>query len=175
MNRISLVIALSILLCAPSLWAEFYKYYDQNGNVYFTDDYNQVPTDQRDKVEGYSEYVNEENKAAPNPTGPQDALEAPQGAANAGVGNAGLDAKIQQLDRRKMELAREYDGLIKENQRLAEIKNSIQTTEDAANYNEQIKQLNARIKAHDQKRKQWFSDVEAYNAEVASQSQKGKK
>jgi small-conductance mechanosensitive channel len=171
MHRIFLFVFVSLALMSTSVWGEFYKYLDKEGNVHFTDDYNQVPMDQRENVKGYEEHVPEENTPSTASGAPAEA-EPPDSAVNKNRGGSGLDAKMQELDRRKAELAREYEVLVNENERLAEVKKNIQTTEDAAQYNEQIRQLNARIKAHDQKRKQWFEDVEAYNSQVAEQSQK---
>ena len=36
------------MLISPFALAESYKYYDEQGNVHFTDDYNKVPLDQRE-------------------------------------------------------------------------------------------------------------------------------
>jgi hypothetical protein len=175
MHRICFLILPILLFVSTSVWGEFYKYTDKDGNVHFTDDYNQVPVDQRENVTGYREHVTDETAGAVTaPAAPGDP-DAPQPSVSRNSGNAGLDAVVQELDRRKAALAREYEALIRENERLAEIKKNIQTTEETARYNEQVKQLNAKIRAHDQKRKQWFNDVEAYNAQVAEQSQKGKK
>ncbi len=52
-----LFILLVIVVFAAPAPAEIYKYVDQQGEVHFTDDINQVPLDQRDSFEVSSEYV----------------------------------------------------------------------------------------------------------------------
>lgn len=51
-----LLILAVIVLLASNAPAEIYKYVDDQGNVYYTDDINQVPEDQRDSIEASSEY-----------------------------------------------------------------------------------------------------------------------
>ena len=48
MNSIKILVCLVIVLFAFSAAAQIYKYTDDEGNARFTDDLNQVPTDQRD-------------------------------------------------------------------------------------------------------------------------------
>jgi hypothetical protein len=50
MNKLILVLSLSLILTS-SASATIYKWVDENGAVNFTDDYNQVPPDYRDKIE----------------------------------------------------------------------------------------------------------------------------
>ena len=51
MKLIKLLILIAIMLIAVQAPAEIYKYVDDEGNVYFTDDLNQVPADQREGLE----------------------------------------------------------------------------------------------------------------------------
>ncbi len=48
------------MLFSPVASAEIYKYYDEQGNIHFTDDYNKVPADQRNDVKGYKEVISDE-------------------------------------------------------------------------------------------------------------------
>lgn len=50
------LIAMTLCLLAFSASAEIYKYVDDQGNVYYTDDLNQVPPDQRKAMEATQEY-----------------------------------------------------------------------------------------------------------------------
>ena len=60
-----------VLLAVPAS-GEFYKYVDKQGNIHFTDDWNQVPPDQRDsvetRVESESDTNIEQNDSAEEPT-----------------------------------------------------------------------------------------------------------
>ena len=60
MNFRILSVVFALILISPVAQAEFYKYYDEQGNVHFTDDYNKVPENQRQKVEGFDEVISEE-------------------------------------------------------------------------------------------------------------------
>ena len=56
MKMIKFLILLVIVVFAAPAPAEIYKYVDEQGDVHFTDDINQVPEDQRDSLEVSSEY-----------------------------------------------------------------------------------------------------------------------
>jgi len=56
LKMIKFLILLVIVVFATPAPAEIYKYVDEQGRVYFTDDINQVPEDQRDLLEVSSEY-----------------------------------------------------------------------------------------------------------------------
>ena len=47
-----ILITLALMLFSPVASAEIYKYYDEQGDIHFTDDYNKVPVDQRKDVKG---------------------------------------------------------------------------------------------------------------------------
>ena len=53
-----------MLFFTTAVSAEFYKYLDKDGNVRFTNDYFQIPKDQRDGMQEYSEYQKKTGEAA---------------------------------------------------------------------------------------------------------------
>ena len=61
MKTAKLLIILAIVFFAFQAHAEIYKYTDDDGNVHYTDDVNQVPEDQRDSYEPSIESHYEEN------------------------------------------------------------------------------------------------------------------
>lgn len=173
MNWLKILIPLVFMVFASAASAEFYKYYDKEGNVHFTDDYNQVPEDQRNNVEGYEEYRREnEESTTPDPDSEGKQIGAKRsGGDNANGGKeVDFDGELKILDQRKAELAREYEDLMQENAQLAELKKTVKTKTDADSYNERVQNLNQSLKEHDRKRKEFFSDVEAYNARVAEEN-----
>ena len=155
---------LMLLFCYPaSVSAEFYKYFDENGNVHFTDDYNRVPVDQRPNVQGYTESISPEE--ADEDAG------APKNEESAGnektEDSASEFAKqLKNLDERKEALDKEYQSLIEENSQLEKMRKTAKTADDVKKYNQNVNDLNKKLQAHDQKRQVYASDVEAYNAKI---------
>ena len=166
MKWIKLAVFVFCLFFTASASGEFYKYYDKDGNVHFTDDFNKVPPEQREGVKGYVEIKStEEEKKEPSVDKPQAATE--EGAEADQKGKYDLNSKAKDLDKRKVELADEYESLMKENEAIAQMRKKVRTPADAQKYNESVKALNKRLKEHDKKRKAFYTDVEEYNARVA--------
>lgn len=168
MKWIKLAGVVFCLLFTVSASAEFYKYYDKNGKVHFTDDFNNVPPDQRAAVKGYEEVAKQEEKK-PAVAEPQ-AVAAEGGEADK-KGKYDLNSKIKDLDKRKTELSDEYESLMKENETIAQMRKKVKTPADAQKYNDTVKALNKKLKEHDKKRKAFYADVEEYNTRVAELNQ----
>ena len=64
MNSIKLLICLVIVLFAFSAPAQIYKYTDDEGNVRYTDDLNQVPIEQRESANTTTEIEDETEEEA---------------------------------------------------------------------------------------------------------------
>jgi hypothetical protein len=56
---VKFILCLSIILFAFPAASEIYKYVDENGNTHFTDDFSQVPVEQRPTVDVSAEYEND--------------------------------------------------------------------------------------------------------------------
>jgi chromosome segregation ATPase len=159
------------MLFSPVASAEIYKYYDEQGDVHFTDDYNKVPVDQRKNVKGYKEVISDETDEV-NPeteeTEGESQEEETQNPTDEAAKSAkyNFEAKIKEFDQRKDELALEYESLMQQNSALAQEKKKAKTAVDIKRYNERAADLNRRLKEHDSKRKQLFSEVEDYNTKV---------
>ena len=164
------------MLFSPLASAEFYKYYDEQGNVRFTDDYNKVPVDQRKDVNGYEEVISDETVGVNPQTAEQgtdetegqpeeDEAKNPTNNATKS-GKIDYEAKIKEFDQRKDELTLEYNSLMQQNSALAQEKKKAKTAAEIRRYNEQAADLNKRFKEHDSKRKQLLTEVEDYNTKV---------
>ena len=66
MKLIKLFLFMVIILFAAQAPAEIYKYVDDQGNIYFTDDLNQVPAEQRAAMEESLEYDSDTETAEEN-------------------------------------------------------------------------------------------------------------
>lgn len=173
------------MLFSPVASAEIYKYYDEQGDIHFTDDYNKVPVDQRKDVKGYKEVISDETDEVNPETadqGREETEEEPQEEeAQNPTNNAAKSAKydfevkIKEFDQRKDELALEYESLMQQNSALAQEKKKAKTAADIKRYNERAADLNKRLKEHDSKRKQLFSEVEGYNMKVNEENARRQK
>jgi hypothetical protein len=160
--------------------AEIYKYYDEQGTVRFTDDYNKVPIDQRKDVKGYEEVISDETYTVNPESADQgseetedEALEADsQNPTNKSAKSAKYDfeAKIKEFDQRKEELSQEYESLMQQNLALDQEKKTAKTAADINRYNERLADMNKRLKEHDSKRMQLFSELEDYNTKVSEEN-----
>ena len=174
MLRLKIIIPLFFLVFMGAASAEFYKYVDEKGNVHFTDDFNQVPVSQREQVRGYEEYRQPESEAASqskiDPAGESGADEIASSETLDDGEPLDFDNQLKALDQRKAELASEYEELLKENAHLNEMKKTVKNRAAADQYNESVRKLNAKLQEHDRKRKEFFSDVENYNARVGQEN-----
>jgi hypothetical protein len=163
---------MTVLFLSATASAEFYKYYDEKGNLHFTDDYNKVPVDQRPNVRGYEEYQNldEEEKSTGDITQEENVQSSETETEK--EEKYDFDARVEEFDKIKQELSREYDVLMQENEKLAEEKKSVKTADDIKRYNEQVANLNKKIAEHDRKRKEFFATIEAHNEKVAKENVK---
>lgn len=163
MRKLGIYLLIVLFSLPLPVAAEFYKYYDEDGNVHFTDDYNNVPVDQRPNVEGYVESTSPEEG-----TENSDSSNSVQKSGNAPKKSKDTDyaSQLQNLDKRKEALDKEYQNLIDENNKLEKIRKSVKTAEDVKKYNQSVDALNKKLQAHDQKRQLYASDVEAYNAKI---------
>ncbi|UCH23731.1 MAG: DUF4124 domain-containing protein [Deltaproteobacteria bacterium] len=174
MNRKKLLISLVILFFSVTASAEIYKFYDEQGNVHFTDDYNKIPIDQRKNVKGYKEILSEEageETAEADRESPGEKEQSPSAEAGES-GKFDFDTKIKEFDRRKQELALEYESLMAESAKLTQEKAKAKTAADVKLYNTRVSDLNRKIKEHDRKRKEFFDEVDAYNAWVNEENTK---
>ena len=166
-----LVLSFAFLIAAP-VSAEYYKYYDENGNLRFTDDINQIPPDQRNQVKTYTSI---EPQDEPQETTESSADNQPASEQEGEEGKPfNQEGRVKELDAIKTELTNEYKALSEENTRLAEMKKKIKTTDDVKKYNAAAKKLIEKQKEHERKRKAYFSAVEEYNAKVDSQNKEDK-
>ena len=169
-----------LLFCYP-VSAEFYKYYDEDGNVHFTDDFNKVPPEQREEVQGYEESVSEESplEETPEEADTDEAQGEAQGEAEEDSETAAAEeydheTKVSEFDARKAEMEQEYQGLVKEKERLDKMRKDVKTKKQAKGYNEDVKALNEKLQEHDTKRQELVSEIEQHNARLSEKKAAGK-
>jgi len=187
---LNIFILLVIVLIAAPAPAEIYKYEDELGNVYYTDDINEVPEDQRDSFEVSAEYesdtqAEEANTDSELESSYDEVLEVMQSFEddsddNENVahtdggdlldeyndGETKLDADRKSLEALKKEIDKEYADLVKEKEKLAKDGKELATKEDILKFNAKVEDLNNRAEAYVQKGKQYKEQTEAYNEQV---------
>lgn len=151
------IFALCFVLAAPAA-AEFYKYTDQEGNVRFTDDLNQIPESLRSGATAYEQVESrpEESPAAKTPAGTE-ATKASSREASA------LEQTRQALEEKKKQLEAEYQALMEKRAALEKSRDQRKTRSQALEYNKAVTQLNEAIQAYEKRREAFDAEVKAYN------------
>ncbi len=173
MNYLKIFIIISFLMFSVSAAAEFYKYVDEDGNVRFTDDINQVPAAQRAKIHSYIESVSE---APPEQEATQE-NQADQAAADQQTNFPDLSDDEQksladtkdQIDKLRSEMDQEYQALLEEKQQLAKEKKQAKTREQIIEFNKKVDRMNKRVEAYEENGKVYKAQVDAYNERITNQ------
>jgi chromosome segregation ATPase len=174
MKYFKIFIIITFLMFSASASAEFYKYVDEEGNVRFTDDINQVPEAQRAKIRSYIESESKE------PAEQQVAREneAEQTSEDQQTDFSGLsddesesleDAK-KRIDALKTEIDQEYQALLKEKEQLAKDKEQAKTRDQIIEFNKKVDNLNKRVAAYEKKGQDYKAQVDAYNKRITQQN-----
>ena len=149
-----LLIVLFLLSTAVSSSAEIYKYRDAKGVLRFTNNLQEVPKDQREKVDSFHEI---ETKVEP---------EEDQAGSAAKTLESDMGKQAEALTNEKELLDSEYAQLEEDRKSLVEMSQEEKSAEEDAAYREQVESYNVRIKAYEEKRKAFEEKVGQYNAQV---------
>jgi hypothetical protein len=152
----SFCLALTPHLCQ----AEFYKYYDPNGVLRFTDDLSEVPVKQRMQVKTYVGYQPEEAKPEASPEKAQD-VEASSGKQELALN----PAQEEELKLKKTELDKAFQALDKEKKILEDGQKGKKRAASKKQYEKQIKAFNSKVRAYEEKRRAYLKDLAAARSE----------
>ncbi len=176
MKYLKIFVFLSFLLLSANASAEFYKYTDEEGNIRFTDDINQVPAEQRSKIQSYVESQSREateseaaSEDTENPVKQEQQSNFPDLSEDEEE-NESLDDAKSRIDTMKQEIDQEYASLVKAKQQLAKDKTQAKTRKQIIEYNKRVDSLNKRVEAYEEKGKDYKAQVEAYNQRVNEQN-----
>jgi predicted RNase H-like nuclease (RuvC/YqgF family) len=148
------------LFLPNALWAEFYRYTGEDGGIHFTDDLSQVPPDQREKVETFTE---SQSTPPPESIKKDPAVEAADRAREAVTY---LEEKRQALVGRQEALKAEYDHLMKNRAEIESLRQTADTPEKRKALQAKITALQAEITAYETKTKALDEEVNAFNQAV---------
>jgi hypothetical protein len=178
MKWVGWVLLLVTLASAGPASAQFYKYWDQQGVLRFTDDINQVPDHQRDKLRKYAESPLPAAAATdPDPNGEKKA--GTLGAAAQGPGSSalhhaaeeeGIDSARARLEGLKQQVDADYQALAKEKEALGKEKNTPKTHQQVVDYNQRVEAFNQKASAYETRRNELHMEIESYNARVLKEN-----
>lgn len=157
MKKILFTLTLAMLCISLSgpVMAQVYKYETESGQVFYTNDYNQVPNQYRDQITENQEFY--DNRPIEDPAAQEDAKPA--------YADLNIDGKRQQLDQTRAELATTYENLNAKQKELQEMRNNIEVSDKAALeiYNNDINQLNKEIAEYTRRSEEHKKAVEDFN------------
>jgi flagellar motility protein MotE (MotC chaperone) len=175
MKYLKIFIIITFLMFSVNAAAEIYKYVDEEGNVHFTDDINQVPEAQRDKVSSYVESVSEDppEQEVTQENQSEQAAKTDQDANLPDLSDdesESLEEAKKRIDALKSEIDQEYKALMKEKDQLAKAKKQAKTKEQIIEFNKKVDSLNKRVASYEQKGKDYQAQVDAYNQRITGKT-----
>ena len=178
MKWVGWALLLVTLASAGPASAQFYKYRDKQGVLRFTDDINQVPDHQIDKLHKYAESPSTAADATdPDTDGEKKAPTL--GAAAKGPGSSalhlaaekeGIDSTRARLEELKQQVDADYQALAKEKEALGKEKNAPKTHQQVVDYNQRVEAFNQRASAYETRRNELHNQIENYNARVLEEN-----
>jgi flagellar motility protein MotE (MotC chaperone) len=174
MKVFKIFIIITFLVFSVNAAAEFFKYVDEDGNVHFTDDINQVPEAQRAKIHSYIESESEEpaeqEVTRENPS-EQAATDQQTNLPDLSDDESeSLEDAKKRIDALKSEIDQEYEALLKEKEQLAKAKNQAKTREQIIEFNKKVDSLNKRVASYEKKGKDYKAQVDAYNQRITGKN-----
>lgn len=174
MKYLKIFIIITFLVFSVNAAAEFYKYVDEDGNVHFTDDINQVPEAQRAKIRSYVESENQdpaEQEVSQEKQSEQAATDQQTNFPDLSEDESGsLEDAKKRIDALKSEIDQEYEALLKEKKQLAKDKEQAKTRQQIIEFNKKVDSLNKRVASYEKKGKDYQAQVDAYNQRVTGKN-----
>jgi len=188
-----LLYALLFLICMwlpSSVLAEYYQYRDQNGVLRFTDNLADVPEDQRQQIESYTESeefvkteeesleylqdtsvqeeTGEDMEGADQSEETGEDMESANQSEEAETGRDDNLAQLKKLNQMKAALDEEFAVLMEEKQVLLQYKDSKKnmSMKEAKAYQKKVTLLNQRITDFEERRQAYKKEADAFNAQA---------
>jgi hypothetical protein len=172
-------IVMLVLAGMPALVsAEFYRYVDEQGKVHFTDEFGNVPPDQRPKVDEYEESQDLVTSQEAEATGQEEVPPVGTGT-DAEKSDVQTETEADADEKKSLEeelrelgaqLEEEYQALLEERKQLDEASKKRMGAAVRAELVDKIRDFNARIKDYEGRREAYNREVEAYNASIAEEA-----
>lgn len=137
---------------------QYYKFVDEKGVVYFTDDLSKIPKEKRSEVE-----VTREIK---NALDPQNGTQSEIVESNDATDSDKLKLEAEELKAIKVELDKEAAEINSESIRLIEQGKGIKGSKNIDEYNIEIGKLNERTNSYQSKQAEYIKRANEHNAKV---------
>lgn len=163
----SAFILVTALLFAASVYAEIYKYTDENGQKRWTDDLSQVPKEQRAEAQRIETEIKTPAKATENAqkAQPESSLKAKAAAPDTGAASETAELSREALEKEKADLDLMYQQLLEERKQIEKL------TPEALNFKARA-DLNYRITAFNQKTEEYEARSNAFKEKINAYNQK---
>jgi len=176
-----MLIGLVLLLLPALVSAELYRYTDERGVIHFTDNYIEIPENQRPKVEIINRLdettppeVKTETDRAEDTRPPAERVEGDrrnEEAGAQGIETVAEGAQSQQqfesLIKAKTDLDKIYDALAVEKDTLEKEEKTLKTIESIRAYQNKVNLFNQRLADYERQRQAFQVKADAYNKAIA--------
>lgn len=155
--RLGLTFIMVLTLSVPPVFAEdFYRYRDENGILHFTDNLNDIPEDQREKLTRYKKKQTVVRTQLPA-VSTEETTPDPKG-----FKALNQDDQLRMLNDEKRELESLYGALMEKMQSLEKEKSKVKTAETSAQYEQKVSDLNKEITAYEERRASFDRKLKHY-------------
>jgi hypothetical protein len=153
------------------VYAEFYRYKDENGVLRYTDNIADVPESQRVKIDSYYEaedYLTPEQRADKAkretrlPESDRKASQDIKDSKNTATGKVLNQSLVDEFNRIDAELSKEYSDLMKERTILDKGKTDLKTAKQINAYRKKVTDFNRRIADYEKRRKELQERIDTY-------------
>lgn len=149
----------------------YYCYKDKDGVTRCTDDINEVPLEQRKKLQEYEDSQTEEepeDETKEEEAGTTEATDEPA----EDDPDAEFELERLELNKRKKDLKKDYDALVKERDDLTKEKEGIKDIKQMEEYNAKVDALEKKFDSHREKQKKLVKDINDYNLKIEEENTK---
>jgi len=174
-----LPLALILMMVPGTGNADVYRYIDENGVIRFTDNYIEIPEDQRREVEIITrpeelppqevrpEASREGMMRPPGKGGQSDRGEADRQGSESAAEEVRSGLQYEELIKAKADLDRIYNELAVEKEALEKEQQTLKTIESARDFQDKVNRFNQRLMDYERQRRAFQTKAEAYNQSVA--------
>jgi len=148
--------------------AEFYEYKDSSGIAHYTDNFSNVPEEYRNQIK-----INEDVKSKNNTDNVEkQVLRKTAEKDSENIKSTHFSGDLGGFKKRKADLDREYENIMKAQKALEDFKTTLKTDTDYKTYEKRYKNLKKEIQQYSDKRIAFKNDLDNFNRKRALETLK---